>query len=317
MALKVAALAGGVGGAKMLDGLAHVLPADHLTAIVNTGDDFDHLGLRVCPDLDTVVYTLSGVSNPDTGWGRQGETWQFMNTLKSLGGPGWFQLGDQDLAMHVLRTEALNGGASLSQVVRKFREMMGVAVEVLPMTDDRVPTIVETDEGDLDFQIYFVARRCEPKVTGFRFEGVEQSRPAPGVVEAIGQADVVIFCPSNPWVSLGPILAVPGIREAVAARPVVAVTPLVGGKAIKGPAAKMYIELGFNPEASTVAEHLGELLDMFVLDEVDREQASAIESRGVRVRVAQTVMQTPEDRVQLAEEVLEGASHLLSMEVKA
>lgn len=317
MALRVVALAGGVGGAKMLDGLARVLPPDQLTAIVNTGDDFDHLGLRVCPDLDTVVYTLAGVSNPEAGWGRQGETWQFMAALKSMGAPAWFQLGDQDLAMHVLRTEALKGGESLTQVVRELRNALGVPVEILPMTDDRVPTIVETEEGDLDFQVYFVARRCEPKVTGFRFEGVDQSRPAPGVLEAIDKADVAVLCPSNPWVSLGPILAVPGIRQAVAARPVVAVTPLVGGKAIKGPAAKMCVELGFNPEASTVAEHFAELLDMFVLDEVDRGQAPAIESRGIQVRVAQTVMLTPEDRVQLAEEVLEGASHLLSMEVKA
>lgn len=317
MALRVVALAGGVGGAKMLDGLARALPADHLTAIVNTGDDFDHLGLRICPDLDTVVYTLAGVSNPETGWGRKSETWQFMTALKSLGGPGWFQLGDQDLAMHVLRTMALNSGEPLTQVVHRLREALGVAVEVLPMTDDRVPTIVETEEGALDFQAYFVARRCEPKVTGFRFKNVEHSHPAPGVLPAIRQADVVVLCPSNPWVSVGPILAVPGIREAVEARPVVAITPLVGGKAIKGPAAKMYSELGFAPEASTVAEHYGELLDMFVLDEIDRGQAPAIESRGIQVRLAQTVMQTPEDRVHLAEEVLEGASHLLSMEVKA
>jgi LPPG:FO 2-phospho-L-lactate transferase len=314
MALKVTALAGGVGGAKLLDGLAAVLPAGHLTAVVNTGDDFDHLGLRICPDLDTVLYTIAGVANPQTGWGRDHESWQFMASIESMEGETWFQLGDKDLALHVLRTQALRSGASLSRFTQHVSRALGVSVPILPMSDDPVPTVVETNEGDLPFQTYFVAKRCEPKVNGFRFEGVSRARPGPGVLDSITQADVIVLCPSNPWVSLDPILTVPGVRQAVASRPVVGVSPIVGGRAIKGPAAKMFQELGLKAEAYSVAEHFKDLLDGFVIDKQDHDQSEAIGNLGMQTLVTGTVMLDRAARASLAEDVMRLASTLTEME---
>ncbi len=308
--MKVVALAGGVGGAKLADGLARVLAPEDLTVVVNTGDDFEHLGLTVCPDLDTVVYTLAGRANPQTGWGRAGESWNFLAALQELGGPTWFRLGDKDLATHVERTRRLREGESLSAITAQFCRAWGVAVRVLPMSDDPVRTMVHTEEGPLPFQEYFVARRWQPAVKGFTFAGVEQARPAPGVLESLAAAEGIVLCPSNPWVSIDPILAVPGVRAAVAAKPVVAVSPIVGGHAVRGPAAKMFRELGIQPSPLAVAEHYGGLVSQLVIDRADREWASALRERGWGVRVEKTVMRSTGDRARLARRVLEALAEV-------
>ena len=295
--MKITALAGGVGGAKLAHGLAQVLPPEDLTVIVNTGDDFEHLGLHVSPDLDTVCYTLAGLANPDTGWGRSGETWQMMENLKLLGGPEWFNLGDQDLATHLERTRRMHEGECLSAITHDFCKRWGVKQNVLPMSDESVRTIVETVEGDLPFQEYFVHRKCEPAVRGFRFEGQESARPAPSAAEALAEADAVILCPSNPWVSIDPILRVlPEITK-----PVIAVSPIIGGRAVKGPAAKMYAEMGIEPSALAVAEHYRDILTGFVLDQADQAYQPAIH---VPTLITNTLMHSVPDRVRLAQDVL-------------
>lgn len=302
--LNVVAIAGGVGGAKLADGLAQALSPGKLSVIVNIGDDFDHLGLRICPDLDTVCYTLAGLANPTTGWGRAGETWQAMENLALLGGPTWFRLGDMDLATHLERTQRLTRGERLSEITHDFCRAWGITSQVFPVTDDPVPTIVHADEGDLPFQEYFVRRQCNPRVKRFSFEDVSLASPAPGVLDALTTADLVVFCPSNPWVSIDPILAVPGIREVIREKHVIAVSPLIGGKAVKGPAAKMYAELGVAPTAYAVAAHYQELLSDFVFDNVDAAQEADVRKLGVRSFVTDTLMHTPLDRKRLAEEVL-------------
>ncbi len=317
MALKITAFAGGVGGAKLVDGLAAILPVENLRVVVNTGDDFEHFGLTICPDLDTVTYTLAGLANPLTGWGRAEESWHVLEALEKLGGPIWFQLGDRDLALHLERTRLLQRGEPLSAVCARLCAQLGIEVQVLPMSDNAVRTMVFTDEGELPFQEYFVARRCEPKVSGFRFRGVEKARPAPGVVEAIQFADCIVFCPSNPWVSLDPILAVPGLRAAVAEKPVIGISPIVGGQAIKGPAAKMYTELGYQPSALAVAKHYADLLTAFVIDDEDAEQQSKISDLGMLALVTRIVMQNQNDRCRLAEEVVEYVSKEVLMVVKS
>lgn len=303
--MQVVALAGGVGGARLADGLAQVIPPEHLTVIVNVGDDFDHLGLRICPDLDTVCYTLGGIANLDTGWGRADESWQVLNTLGELGGPTWFGLGDRDLALHLERTERLRMGLPLSQVTYDLCKRLGVQARVLPVTNDAVPTIVLTQDGELPFQDYFVRLRCEPVVTGFRFEGAGQAFPAPGVIEALKRADLVVFCPSNPWVSLDPILAVPGVKEVIATRRVVGVSPIIGGKTVKGPAAKMFSELGIPASATAVAEHYAVLLKGFVLDMQDGEQADAVQQLDILPYVTDTLIKSRSERRRLAAEILE------------
>jgi LPPG:FO 2-phospho-L-lactate transferase len=305
---RAVALTGGVGGAKLVSGLTGILSNDQLTVIVNTGDDFVHLGLVICPDVDSVIYALAGLANPYTGWGRVDETWNFMESLGELGGPTWFRLGDRDLALHHERTRLLGEDHSLTAVTQHICQMLGVAVAVLPMSDHPVRTIVISDEGELAFQDYFVARSCEPRVNGFYFDGLEAASPAPGVLEALSATDLVILCPSNPWVSLDPILAVPGVREAVAAKPVIGVSPIVGGKTIKGPAAKMFVDLGFESSALAVAKHFQDLLSGWVIDRQDEALASEIASLGMRVFVADTIMKTTEDRLRLAEEILDFAS---------
>lgn len=310
----VVALAGGVGGARLADGLARAIPGDPLTVIVNVGDDFDHLGLRICPDLDTVCYTLAGLANPATGWGRSDDTFKALETLSQLGGPSWFRLGDRDLGLHLERTRRLRLGQSLSQVTQAICQAWQVRTRVLPVTDDNAPTWVYTDEGELPFQEYFVHRQCRPQVTGFRFADIADARPAPGVLAALETARVVVFCPSNPWVSIDPILAVPGIRQAIAmpkpGRARVAVSPILGGKTVKGPAAKMYAELGIDPSAVAVARHYTGLLDGFVIDHQDATLAREIEKLGMHVLVTPTLMLTPHDRCRLAVEVLEFADSL-------
>jgi LPPG:FO 2-phospho-L-lactate transferase len=315
--MRVVALAGGVGGAKLVDGLAAVLAPKELTVVVNTGDDFEHLGLRICPDLDTVTYTLAGLANPKTGWGRRDETWSFLETLERLGGPTWFRLGDKDLALHSERTRRLREGRPLSVVTRGLCEALGVQVRVLPMSDDPVATMVLTDQGELPFQEYFVARRCEPRVRGFRFEGVERARPSPEVLPALREADLVLLCPSNPWVSLDPILALSGLRKAVRAKLAFGVSPIVRGRAIKGPAAKMYSEMGITPSALAVAEHYRDLLDGFVLDETDGDLEGRVQSLGMRVLSTKTIMRSGQDRRDLANAVLAFALAGTATEVRS
>jgi LPPG:FO 2-phospho-L-lactate transferase len=297
--LKIVALAGGVGGAKLAHGLAQILPPEDLTVIVNTGDDFEHYGLYICPDLDTVCYTLGGLANPETGWGRVNETWNVIENAARLGGPDWFHLGDQDLGTHLERTRRLKEGQALSQVTKDFCKAWGIEQIVLPMSDQPVRTIVETEAGDLAFQEYFVHRHCEPRVSGFRFEGVDIAEPAPGVREAIQAADAVVICPSNPWVSIDPILRV--IKQVK--RPVIAVSPIIGGQTVKGPAAKMFHELGIEPSALAVANHYCDLITGFVLDKID-EQLKGDVNKNMSTMVTDTLMKDIRDRSRLAQEVL-------------
>jgi len=311
------ALAGGVGGAKLAHGLAQILPPENLTVIVNTGDDFEHLGLRISPDLDTVCYTLAGLANPDTGWGRVDETWNAMANLKRLGAADWFNLGDSDLATHLERTRRLNAGQTLSQVTRDFCAAWGIKHTVLPMSDDPVRTMVDTDEGELPFQEYFVHRKCEPRVKGFRFDGIDSASPAAGVNEALQSADAIIICPSNPWVSIDPILRVlslapsplsPRERGWGEGKPVIAVSPIVAGKTVKGPAAKMFAELGIEPSALAVAKHYENLLTGIVVDSLDSELAKGIK---IPTLVTNTIMRSDEDRASLARETLQFIGSLL------
>jgi LPPG:FO 2-phospho-L-lactate transferase len=307
MAGSVVALAGGVGGAKLAHGLAQILPPEDLTVVVNTGDDFEHLGLHISPDLDTVMYTLAGLANPETGWGLRDESWNFLDALGQLGGETWFRLGDRDLATHVERSHRLWAGESLTEVTAALCAALDIRVRVLPMTDDIFRTMVQTEEGELEFQEYFVHRRCEPRVTGFRFDGLGSAFPTEQVLTALDAADVIIFCPSNPFVSLDPILSLPGVRERVGRKRAVAVSPIVGGQAIKGPAAKMFAELEMEVTAASVAAHYAGLLRGFVLDEVDAELKPSIESDTLQVLVTNTVMRSDADRARLAREVLDFA----------
>jgi LPPG:FO 2-phospho-L-lactate transferase len=308
--MKVAALAGGVGGAKLVEGLAALLPSDSLTVIVNTGDDFEHLGLHISPDLDTVLYTLAGVANPETGWGRADETWHFLDRVRQAGGPTWFRLGDRDLVVHLERTHLLAVGIPLSRVTEQVARNLGVRVRVIPMSDDPVRTRVETDEGVLPFQEYFVARGCKPTVRRFHFDGAAASRPAPGVLPAFEHSHAVIMAPSNPFVSLDPILAVPGIRVALRGKTVVGVSPIVGGRAIKGPAAKMFADLGIAPSAEAVARHFEGIWSGIVIDGKDRALAPRISRLGMAVQVTGTVMRDAADRRRLAGEVIRFAASL-------
>jgi LPPG:FO 2-phospho-L-lactate transferase len=309
--MKIVALAGGVGGAKLAHGLAQVLPPENLTVIVNTGDDFEHYGLYICPDLDTVCYTLAGIANPETGWGRYGETWNMMESLSKLGGADWFRLGDKDLGTHLERTQRLKEGYSLSQITKDFCEAWGIQHTVLPMSDKPVRTFVETDEGELEFQEYFVHRRCEPRVKGFWFDGIDQAEPVRGAREAIQSADAVIICPSNPWVSIDPILATltpsplsPRERSWGEGKKLVAVSPIIGGQAIKGPAAKMYRELGIEPSALAVANHYHGRVTDFVLDKIDEQLNESVKGLSMRTYVTNTIMRSHEDRKQLAIDLL-------------
>ena len=303
--LKILALAGGGGGAKLTDGLAQVVNPGDLTIIVNTGDDFTHLGLRISPDLDTVCYTLAGMEDPETGWGRRDETWKAFENLHQLGMPGWFRLGDADLATHITRTQRIGEGWSLSRITRDFCQVWGVRMQVLPMSDDVVQTLVHSDEGDLPFQEYFVHRKCAPIVSGFSFIGAENSAPAEGVLAAIESADAVVISPSNPWVSIDPILSVPGIKKCLEGHMVIAVSPIIGDKTIKGPAAKMFTELGIQPSAFAVAQHYQGIIDGLVIDHRDDIMAEKISTLGIRPFITDILMRDREDRVRLAREVIE------------
>jgi LPPG:FO 2-phospho-L-lactate transferase len=298
--MKVVCLAGGVGGARLAFGLARALSPDEMTIVVNTGDDFTHLGLRICPDLDTVMYTLAGLANRQEGWGLANDTFAGMEALEKLGGETWFRLGDRDIATHLRRTHLLNQGLRLTEVTQSLCAALDVKTAVLPMTDQPVATRVVTDEGTLDFQDYFVRRHCQPRLSAILFAGIERAEPSPDVRQALAAADGVVLAPSNPFVSIEPILGLPGMRDLIARLPAVAVSPIVGGQAVKGPAAKMLAELGLDVSASAVARRYTDLVRGFVMDEVDSALASEVEALGMQVVTTHSIMRYDEDREALA-----------------
>lgn len=309
----ILALAGGVGGAKLADGLAQLL-GEKLAVLVNTGDDFEHLGLTICPDLDTVMYTLAGIAEPSTGWGVAGESWAFLDQVVRLGGPDWFRLGDRDIATHVLRSERLRRGESLTSITADLARRLGVKPRLLPMSDHPVRTLVQTPRGPLPFQEYFVRLHCAVVVTGFAFAGSDRATPPAELAEALADPRIsaIILCPSNPFVSIGPILAVPGIRQMLRARgvPIVAVSPIIGGAAVKGPAAKMMRELGMEPSALAIAELYRGFIDGLLLDETDLALVPRITALGIAARAVPSLMTSPADRRRLAEAAIAFAAEL-------
>ncbi|MBW3631795.1 MAG: 2-phospho-L-lactate transferase [Chloroflexi bacterium] len=308
----IVALAGGVGGAKMAQGLQAALPPGDLTVVVNTADDFDLYGLRISPDLDTVMYTLAGIADPVNGWGVAGDTRNTLAAIARYGQEPWFSLGDQDFATHILRTERLAAGTPLSAITRELSGALGIPTRIVPMTDDRVATLIDTPAGRLEFQDYFVGRRQSDDVLGVVFTGIESAKAHPDALAAIREAAAVVIAPSNPIVSVGPILATPGMRESLddATGPVVAVSPIVGGRALKGPAAEMLATLGHEVSVLGVARLYDGLIDGFVIDDLDRDLAPALELMGLRVLVTATVMGGEDDRRRLATEVLDFAGSL-------
>ena len=307
----VLALSGGVGGAKLALGLARVVPPGNLTVVANTGDDFEHLGLHISPDLDTLTYVLAGIDNPQTGWGRRDETWSFMAALAEIDGETWFRLGDRDLALHVERTRRLRAGETLTHITADVARRLGIASRILPMTDDPVRTRVRTREGLLDFQRYFVGMQCAPEVTGFVFEGAERATPQGEALQALRHPGLraVVICPSNPFISIDPILAIPSLRAALAATPapVIAVSPIIAGRAVKGPTAKMLAELSLKVDPLTVAAHYGRLIDGYVMDEADSRLPAALD---LPVETTRTLMQSLDDREALARAVLDFADRI-------
>ncbi|MCL0029088.1 2-phospho-L-lactate transferase, partial [Dehalococcoidia bacterium] len=295
---KMVAIAGGVGGAKLAVGLARVLPSDALTITVNTGDDESFHGLHISPDLDTVSYALAGMTNRDTGWGVADDSFRTLAALDRLGAETWFKLGDVDMATHIRRTELIRAGMTLSEVTRELTTRLDIAHRVVPMSDDPVRTVILTDGDEMSFQEYFVEHQCEPCITGVRFEGAEISRPSPGFVEALESADSIVICPSNPVVSIGPILAVPGVREAlISFRGLrVAVSPIVGGEALKGPAAKMMSELGEQVSCAGVARRYQGLCDVLVIDRQDAHEMAAVFALGIRPIVMDTIMVSEKEK---------------------
>jgi LPPG:FO 2-phospho-L-lactate transferase len=307
---RVVALCGGVGGAKLAAGLARVLE-ERLVVIVNTADDFEHLGLAISPDIDTVLYTLGGRADKERGWGRAEETWSFLSALGELGGETWFQLGDRDLALHVLRTSGLRAGRTLTAIVGEVARRLDIRSTVLPMSDDPIRTIVETPEGDLAFQRYFVERRCAPEVLGIRFAGASEARASAQVREALEAPGLrsILVCPSNPYLSVDPILATPDIRKLIEAAQasVVAISPIIGGEAIKGPTTKIMRELGVPATSEAIARHYRGLIDGLVIDETDAAECDLPE---VAVKVARTLMRSDADRDRLARDALAFADQL-------
>lgn len=307
--INVVALAGGVGGAKLAVGLQEVLTPGNLTVIVNTADDFEHWGLTICPDIDTVMYNLAGIHNPKTGWGRADDSFTALETMAQLGGEDWFLLGDRDIALHLRRTEWLRQGISLTEVTERLRRSLGIPSTVLPMSDSNVRTLVHTEDGDMPFQHYFVRHRAEPILLDLTYVGADRARPSESVLDALHMADVVVFCPSNPYLSIDPILHVPGMRDALhrSTAPIVAVSPIVGGRALKGPAAKMMAEMGHDISPMTVAGHYADLLDGFVIDAEDEAVRDAID---MPVLATDTIMSSMDVKRSLAREVL-GFAHML------
>ncbi len=298
-------LSGGVGGARLVLGLRDCLPAGALQVIVNTGDDFEHLGLPVCPDIDTVLYTLAGEANPETGWGRREESWHFMTAFEQLGGETWFRLGDRDLAMHIRRREMLDRGATLSATTAALAGALGIDTPVHPMSDQRVRTRIATHDGELDFQDYFVRRRAEPVATAIRYAGAASAAPAPGALAAITQPGLagIIISPSNPWLSIDPMLAIEPLKSTIlkSRAPVVAVSPIIAGRALKGPAAKLMEELGTLAGVVGIAEHYRGIIDGLVIDTQDAHHRDAIAKMGIQVAVTDTIMKDLQSKIRLAE----------------
>ena len=316
MTVKYLALSGGVGGAKLAVGLTHAVPPEELAVLVNTGDDFEHLGLHVSPDLDTLLYTLAGINNPTTGWGRDAETWSFMGALEEVGAPTWFRLGDNDLALNVLRTHALRSGTTLNEFTADMAERWGVASRIIPMSNETVRTVIETEIGPLDFQDYFVRRRCEPVAQSIQFRGASDAAPVAELEEIMtaGSLAAVIICPSNPYLSIDPILSVPGIRDALrrCGAPVVAVSPVVSGESLKGPTAKIMNELGIICSATAIAQHYRGLINGLLIDTDDASLEADIADLGMAVKLSNIVMRSAEDRCTLAKIVVQFAGELES-----
>ncbi|MGA7671335.1 MAG: 2-phospho-L-lactate transferase [Nitrolancea sp.] len=308
----IVALAGGVGGAKLAHGLALTGLESRLAVVVNTADDFELMGLHISPDLDTVLYTLAGLANPETGWGIEGDTFNTLEAIKRYGGPSWFWLGDQDFATHILRTERLRAGQTISKVTAELASALDVTSAILPMCEEPVATIVATPEGRLDFQDYFVQRQHQSLVQSVEFEGIESASVPVAVADALSSADAIVLCPSNPIVSIGPILSVPGMCQQLhdAPAPVVAVSPIIGGQALKGPADRMLETLGHEVSSVGVAEIYRDFLTGIVIDEQDRDLAPRIEALGIRTLVTGTIMRSEADRRRLAVETLEFAGRL-------
>jgi LPPG:FO 2-phospho-L-lactate transferase len=304
----ITALAGGVGASKFLDGLSRVAPPEEISIIVNTGDDIEMFGLYVAPDLDIVTYTLAGVVNAEYGWGLAGDTFNCLEQLLDYTqAERWFNLGDRDLAAHIFRAQQLRQGRSLSEVAERLRTALGVKSRILPMTDTHTPTTIITDEGEMHFQEYLVKRRAQPKVAGLRFENIESAQPAPGVAEAVMRSDAIIICPSNPLISIGPILAVPGLRDLLqsAEAPVAAISPVVGGASLNGPTDRMLADLGMQVSAAQVARLYSDIADIFILDIQDELSKPEIENLGLKVCVTDTVMSGLEEKIKLAKFTLE------------
>jgi len=304
--MKITTLAGGVGAARFLEGLVQAVRQEDITVISNIGDDEEFFGLHVSPDIDIVIYTLAGAVDAAQGWGLTGETYHALDALKRFGYETWFNLGDMDMATHAHRTQMLRAGATISDATRSIAEAFGLRLTLLPVSDDRIRTIVRTPDGELPFQEYFVKRRTADDVLSVRFDGIEAAKPAPGVLEAIASADIVAVAPSNPIVSIGPVIGVAGVREALRSTPatVVGVSPIIGGKTVKGPADRMMASLGMTPSAAGVAEAYADFLDVLVIDDEDRALAGAVEAAGVRCIVAPTLMTGPAEKLALAETVL-------------
>ena len=315
-ASRVVALSGGIGGAKLAFGLSQVLGDGDLSVIANTGDDFIHVGLHISPDIDTLLYTLAGVNNPDTGWGRANETWSFMSALKEVGAPTWFQLGDKDLALNVYRSNELRAGKSLSDIVSVVAQQFGLQSQIIPMSDDPVHTMIDTDSETLAFQDYFVRQECKPVARRIHYEGIERARPSPGLHALLRSPEVeaYIICPSNPYLSIDPILALPGVREGIreSAAPVVVVSPVIAGKSLKGPTSKIMGELGIPCSSTEVAAHYQGLIDGIVVDDRDAGLTAEIEKTGVHVVTANILMNDARDKTDLATTVLSFVRQLAS-----
>ena len=304
--MKIVTLAGGVGGAKLVFGLAQILKPGDFTVIVNTGDDFEHYGLYICPDLDTICYSLAEIDEPSTGWGRAKENYQSLDEAVKLGGPDWFKIGDKDLGTHLERTRRLKEGQKLSEITRNFCDIWGINHSIIPMTDDKVSTILVTiDMGEIAFQEYFVHQKYQPLIRSIKYSGAKNAKPVPSLIEALEAASLVIISPSNPWASIDPILSVQGIKKIVSQRKAIAVSPIIQGKALKGPAAKMFVEMGFKPSAEAVVDHYQGLVKGFVFDQLDIDLKGKIDQKGVISLSTDTIMHDKMDKIRLAEKILD------------
>jgi LPPG:FO 2-phospho-L-lactate transferase len=303
--MKIVALAGGVGGAKLAYGFAQILKPGDLTVIVNTGDDFEHFGLYICPDLDTVCYGLAEIADPLTGWGRAGDIYQSLEEAVELGGPDWFKIGDKDLGTQLERTRRLKTGQKLSEITRDFCQAWGINSSVIPMTDEKVSTtLVTTEMGELPFQEYFVHQKCQPSVKSVKYSGAENAKPVPAIIEALEAANLVVICPSNPWLSIDPILSIQGIKKAMSKNKVIAVSPIIQGKALKGPASKMFLEMGIEASAEAVVDHYHGLIWGFVFDQLDINLKSNIDQKGIITLTTDTIMNNKLAKVRLAEKII-------------